>query len=116
MGLCCGASQARRDRSADYEERRKQELLEALGEGYNGELDFAESLGNDVAQLEGVAATLRLLVPVVRDDGVGPDRVHSRRQGGGGEARERRGIHGIARVVKGGTAGVPRARGAARGG
>ena len=43
MGLCCGASQARRDRSADYEERRKQELLEALGEGYNGELDFAES-------------------------------------------------------------------------
>jgi len=41
MGLCCGASQARRDRSADYEERRKQELLEALGEGYNGELDFA---------------------------------------------------------------------------
>ena len=43
MGLCCGASQARRDRSADYEERRRQELLEALGEGYNGELDFAES-------------------------------------------------------------------------
>jgi hypothetical protein len=41
--LCCGASQARRDRSADYEERRRQELLEALGEGYNGELDFAES-------------------------------------------------------------------------
>ena len=34
MGLCCGASQARRDRSADYEERRKQELLGALGEGY----------------------------------------------------------------------------------
>ena len=33
MGLCCGASQARRDRSADYEERRKQELLEALGDG-----------------------------------------------------------------------------------
>lgn len=43
MGLCCGASQARRDRNADYEERRRQELLEALGEGYNGELDFAES-------------------------------------------------------------------------
>ena len=43
MGLCCGASQARRDRSADYEERRRQELLEGLGESWcNGECAWRE--------------------------------------------------------------------------